>query len=904
MPRTITQTFEFETISTGDTRGTVRSIDNVSASVDGMGEQADRSARDVDELGGGLFNLRDAASVAAGSLASMGIQAAFSAVTGAVGDVLDINDAMNKFEAQTGLTGDVLDEMEGIAGRLFTQGFGDNFDDVVGSLSQVRNITGLTGDELERTTRSALIMSETFGTDITESVRAADTVAEQFGITSNEAMGLLFAGLQQTGDPAGDLLDTFNEYSANFQDLGLDAADMLSILNSGLENGARNTDDIADSVREFGIRIKDGTSATALWELGLDGIVSSFNQGETSGEDMFNAVLNGLREIEDPIERNRLGVELFGTKWEDMGEQAILALETSTDSIDQFEGTVGDAGRALQRGPQQALERFQRTAKLALATALGPLIERGFNALADALDALPKFFEGVSSLDELIERLFSGAVQVAPILDEKIVQPVLNFLRNINWSAVGSKLLDLYTQFLKLEFSIGQWLFANVIQPIINYVQNIDWRDVGSKLGALLDKLLAATADAAGKLNTLVVQPLIGQINGVDWGTAINGALDTIVEKILTGAKTLAAWATSLGTKLRIEINNIDWGAVAGVLDTIISALFTGATSLADTVGEKIIEPIKTALNNPTEIQNISTEAGKLTSQVLSGLAEGLGSVASWVNTNVIQAIITTLTGGGGGGREGGGIKGSARPLGQAILDGVADVVGALATAPTWFATNVILPFVQGLTGVDLTTVLAQGKRVAGEILAGIAEKFTDKQTVIDWLTTNVIQPIIDAIPDAITTLAESAKAIGDTISNGVIGGLKGIGQAILQLLKDEIGSIENLPIIPGVSAGDLLGVVDALGLRADGGPVKAGQPYIVGERGPELIIPSAPGTVVSNRDLTAMSSGSSTIMNGGGITIHNLTVVSNDPDDMLRKIEQRANRSNKTVLSPLRGTP
>jgi hypothetical protein len=35
---------------------------------------------------------------------------------------------------------------------------------------------------------------------------------------------------------------------------------------------------------------------------------------------------------------------------------------------------------------------------------------------------------------------------------------------------------------------------------------------------------------------------------------------------------------------------------------------------------------------------------------------------------------------------------------------------------------------------------------------------------------------------------------------------------------------------------------------RADGGPVNAGQPYVVGERGPEVIIPQSNGEVIPNQ--------------------------------------------------------
>jgi phage-related minor tail protein len=44
-------------------------------------------------------------------------------------------------------------------------------------------------------------------------------------------------------------------------------------------------------------------------------------------------------------------------------------------------------------------------------------------------------------------------------------------------------------------------------------------------------------------------------------------------------------------------------------------------------------------------------------------------------------------------------------------------------------------------------------------------------------------------------------------------------------------------------------GIGSALGglFRAEGGPVAGGQPYIVGERGPEWFVPSSAGTVLPN---------------------------------------------------------
>ena len=56
-----------------------------------------------------------------------------------------------------------------------------------------------------------------------------------------------------------------------------------------------------------------------------------------------------------------------------------------------------------------------------------------------------------------------------------------------------------------------------------------------------------------------------------------------------------------------------------------------------------------------------------------------------------------------------------------------------------------------------------------------------------------------------------------------------------------------------GAKGGGLEGIVGSLvgsffgGARADGGPVSAGRAYLVGERGPEIVVPRGAGTVLPN---------------------------------------------------------
>lgn len=47
---------------------------------------------------------------------------------------------------------------------------------------------------------------------------------------------------------------------------------------------------------------------------------------------------------------------------------------------------------------------------------------------------------------------------------------------------------------------------------------------------------------------------------------------------------------------------------------------------------------------------------------------------------------------------------------------------------------------------------------------------------------------------------------------------------------------------------------------RASGGSVNNGQPYLVGERGPELFVPSSAGTVMNNSNTKGMGGGGTVV--------------------------------------------
>jgi hypothetical protein len=82
---------------------------------------------------------------------------------------------------------------------------------------------------------------------------------------------------------------------------------------------------------------------------------------------------------------------------------------------------------------------------------------------------------------------------------------------------------------------------------------------------------------------------------------------------------------------------------------------------------------------------------------------------------------------------------------------------------------------------------------------------------------------------------------------------LRAIGQDLVRLV---FNNMITQPLAKGI--GTFLS-----GMRAEGGPVNAGGAYMVGEKGPELFVPHASGSIVPNNKMSGGGSGS------GGVTVN-----------------------------------
>ena len=131
------------------------------------------------------------------------------------------------------------------------------------------------------------------------------------------------------------------------------------------------------------------------------------------------------------------------------------------------------------------------------------------------------------------------------------------------------------------------------------------------------------------------------------------------------------------------------------------------------------------------------------------------------------------------------------------------------------------------------------------------------------------VQTTFDAMSDSLTQMVMDGKInfgtmkdmFKDMVRQMIADALK--AQVIKPILGSIFGSIGGAV---GGNIGAAFSAVGATAKAAGGGSLQRGNPYLVGERGPELIVPSSAGTIMNNHN-------TKNAMGGGGGTVVNQTI-------------------------------
>lgn len=328
-----------------------------------------------------------------------------AALAFALAQAINVEEANSKLQAQLGLTKDQSAALGKTAGELFASNYGDSIESVNDALaSVVRNIDGManaSSDTLKTVTAQVLDLSSAFGVDLAESTRAVGVLMKTgMAKDATQALDIITKGLQSPVNAAGDLLDTFDEYSTVFRTLGLDGADALGLLQQGLKGGARDADQIADSLKELLLRVQAGDANGGLRAIGLDAkaMQAALQAGGEGAKTATEQIITGFKNIASPADKAQIGLALFGTKAED-AQKALgsLDLKTAASDFEALNGPIEGAGAAMDSAlgssRQAQIDTFIRGVQ-GIVVSLGQKLLPVVDVVLTALSGLAEIISG------------------------------------------------------------------------------------------------------------------------------------------------------------------------------------------------------------------------------------------------------------------------------------------------------------------------------------------------------------------------------------------------------------------------------------------------------------------------------------------------------------------------------
>ena len=530
--------------------------------------------------------------------------------------------AFAQFAAATGTASDAMGKYKDMINNVYKDNFGESINDVADAMAKVdQNMSYLNDSALQSVTKYAMTLSDTLGYDVAESTRAADTLIKNFGIEADEAFNLMAQGAQNGLDFSGEMIDSINEYSVHFAKAGMDANDMFNIIASGAKSGAFNVDKIGDAVKEFSIRAIDGSDTTiaGFQALGMSAsdAAAKFAAGGDGAKEVFNQVIQGLASMEDPVAQNTAGVNLFGTMWEDLGADAVMALADTSGAIDMttasmeemmntkydtLSGALGGLWRTIQVDVLQpignmlipyvvkAIDKIKEMTQwwnnlspatqktivkfAGIAAAVGPVLV-GFGKLSTGIGGLIK---NNAKLSGAIMRLTGGAtgfkglaaVMTGPVGIAIAAVAAGALLIYKNWDRISPIIQKISGRFQEFWKNVQPKLqpFFDFVEKIANYLKNT-FKPVIDEVFAFAGEFVVGIFEGIG----LAIDGLLTALEKViDF---LSGVFSTDWEKVWTGCKDfISDTFSTIADAVKIPINAVI-NVVNGAIDKINSIHFT-----------------------------------------------------------------------------------------------------------------------------------------------------------------------------------------------------------------------------------------------------------------------------------------------------------------------------------------
>ncbi len=559
----------------------------------------------------------------------------------AIKAAIDFDSSSRKIQSSLGLTSEEAKKMANTAKEVWKDGFGENLDDVTNSLLQVKqNISGIDSEkELQRVTRDAMVLGQTFDADVNEVTRAGNNIMKGFGIDSKQAFDLMAHGAQNGLNFSNEMFDNLSEYAPLFGEMGFSAEEYFQLLEQGAEAGVYNLDYINDAMKEFQIRLKDGSDSTseAMGQLskGTQKVWKDYLAGKATVKDVSNTVLAELEGMDDQVKANQIGVSLWGTKWEDLEAEAMYSLGGIDGKLDGVKDSMSEMAEIQEQSLGQRFSAALREAQVALEPlghALLDVAENVLPVLSEWLGKVGEFLKNLSpEMQTLIVAVGGLLIVIGPFIFVlgMIVQSIGNLV--VAFTKVGQAFMWLSKLLMTNPWAIVITFLVIAATLIFKY-----WDEITAFLASTWEWIKNTAARVWDWIKESIIVPVkqtwndmkkVWELAKVFLGTLWDG-IKTKASEVWNNIKTTISNLVN-GTKT--VITNV-WNG----LKTFLSNLWNGIKNVASTVWNGI----KTAVMTPVNlIVSAASKAFEGLSSVVKGVWDGIGSAIKGAINFIIGAI-------------------------------------------------------------------------------------------------------------------------------------------------------------------------------------------------------------------------------------------------------------------------
>ncbi|WJE54328.1 hypothetical protein QRE66_08860 [Bacillus cereus] len=759
------------------------SIENVRNELRQLSREAERASQSFQELDIGLENM-------------LGGMVAGGGISGAIEQALDTSKLKTKIDITFEVPESSKKSVEEAVRGVTAYGV-----DAEASLEGVRRQWALNKNASDESNaavvKGAVAIAQSYeGIDFTELIQETNEISNELGMTNEEALGLTNS-LLKIGFPS-EQLDVIAEYGGQLTRAGYSAEEIQAIMEAGIETGTWNIDNLLDGLKEGRIKAAEfGQGVDKAMQEAIQGTNISAEQlqkwgqsvakGGKEGSAAMTDIARALANIEDETKRNEIGVKLFGTMWEDQGDNITYALLGAQSKVVDFkknQDQLNESVKKLDASPAIQLQKAMQDLKMALEPVLA-VIAKAVAAFATWVSAHPALAAAITTIVVALGILVGACMALAPVF---ITLSSVAGMAGLSIGAVAGPVGIVVGIVIAATAAIAGLVvgikhlwqnnegFRNSITGVISSIQSF------SSTLAAFGKYLVAVVEDGDTLN--------------DWITHLPKGFQGAAQLIGEAVVKIKEGVTSLFNAIKLAFQG-DFSQIGEIFKmigpTIAGAIVGGIPGVLISVSRFLpaISEYLTA-NSSVILEAITNIFTNIATFVSTALPQFL-QTGSQIISNIVSGFVTAF------------------PL---ILTAMTNVINTITQSIVMYlpmlvqsGMQIIQTLISGIVLV-LPTIIQTGLQLIMTLINGIMQMMPQ----LIQIAVTIIQTIINGIMSVLPQLIQMGINLLISLITGITQALPMIALAIITVITTLINALTaNLPKIVEAGVKVLTSLIDGI---------------------------------------------------------------------------------------------